>query len=116
MQLCGALPAGRCGHQRVVIPFAQEKVKTVENLEKPAESAAVEKLLAIAAESANLDPAEVLDYLHDPDWENQGGRDWELYIPRGMRRIWDSLSDESRLCGLILALSRIHDGAMLERD
>jgi hypothetical protein len=56
------------------------------------------KLLALAAESANLTPAEVLSQIAEPTWETHCGSDWELYLPRELQPLWQGLGINARLC------------------
>ncbi len=67
---------------------------------------ATEKLLAIAAESANLSVNEVLSSLASPDWETQrsDGSDWKLYVPKPVQLIWDAMGQEARLTAFIAGL------------
>lgn len=68
-----------------------------------------EKLLAIAAETANLSAADVLDSLQCPDWTVRTGQQWELYVDPSIRRLWDSLTDEARTVAFIAAVSQLLD-------
>lgn len=74
-----------------------------------------EKLLAIAAECANLTPVDVLDSIHRPSWSECRRGDWELYIASDIRDLWPDMSIESRLTAFILAIVWAEEAA-IRRD
>ena len=76
-------------------------MKTDNKLRKTGDS-----LLNIAAESANLDPADVVKWINDPDSSAQDGLDWEMYVPRSLANLWGALSEPARLAAFIVAESR----------
>ncbi len=71
----------------------------------------LDELLAIAAESANLTQGEVLDSLHGPDWKTSNGWQWELYIPRELRGVWEKLPLSAQLAAFVLAQIRAEEAA-----
>jgi len=65
-----------------------------------------QQLLEIAAQSANLEPAKVLQSILQPDWNASQGWEWELYVGHALREMWLGLAQESRLLAFIFAESR----------
>ncbi len=61
-----------------------------------------EKLLAIAAKSANLGPADVLDMVADSEWD-WCDLDWGWYVRRDVRELWGVLPLDVRLAIFIQA-------------
>jgi hypothetical protein len=66
-----------------------------------------EKLLALAAESANLEPGDVLSMLAAPDWQTNRSWHWESYIHDGLRDAWPSLDKQARLAAFIQAAQAV---------
>ncbi len=66
-----------------------------------------DKLLAIAAKVANLEPAKVLDLLRQPAQEDSA---WWMHVQRDVGIAWEGLSRESRLVAFIQAWDRLADG------
>ena len=72
----------------------------------------VEKLLAIAAQCANLEPSEVLNSLQCPDWSADAGSDWELYVYPHIRELWHRIGLAAQLVAFVDATGRIIDGGL----
>ncbi len=79
-------------------------MKTEKNAENTADNVACEKLLAIAADCANLQPADVLESIRAPDWDS-GGRmyNWRRHVLEQLQAIWGSLATETRLALFVTA-------------
>jgi hypothetical protein len=71
-----------------------------------------QELLNIAAELANLSQSEVLELLHASAWDTRNGLQWEMYVPSGVRSVWQRLTDEARLVAYIQASDRIIEGIL----
>ena len=67
-----------------------------------------EKLLAIAAENANLESADLLSIVDSPAWE-QAERmyDWRNYVPTAIRDRWGELPLAAKLSVYVVAHSAI---------
>ena len=74
----------------------------------------VDNLLEISAESANLLPAEVLNSFQCPDWEADRGWQWELYVDRDVRALWDGLSQDAKLIAFLFAVRRSREPSLLD--
>lgn len=47
---------------------------------------------------------EIRDMLNNPQWENtQRIHDWRNYIPQEIRKLWDSLSEDSKMMAYYIA-------------
>jgi hypothetical protein len=66
-----------------------------------------EKLLALAAESANLEPAEVLESISAPAWEAvHDWCPWQMFVPDELEAIWSNMSNEAKLAVYFIAAER----------
>ena len=71
-----------------------------------ADSTAVEKLLALAAQRMAKSPEDILALTENPDWVNGPiGGDWCDYIPHEYCELWPILATETRLVLFIRAVS-----------
>lgn len=62
-----------------------------------------EKLLAIAAECANLTVSEVLECIKSPDWSGPQMYNWRRHVQEPLQSLWLSLSAETRLALFVTA-------------
>ena len=57
-----------------------------------------EKLLALAAESANRSQPDVLFSIRETDWDDpEAPYDWRKYVPDNLRSLWTGLPVSARL-------------------
>ena len=73
-----------------------------------------EKLLAIAAEGANLSAPDVLYAVLAPDWKSRSGLDWEPYVPRALRELWQGLVTDAKLSAFIMASQRAQEAGLTD--
>jgi hypothetical protein len=72
-----------------------------------------EKLLALAADCANLEPAEVLESISAPAWEaKHGWCDWQLFVPKELEALWPNMSNETRLAVYFIAAERAEEAVL----
>jgi hypothetical protein len=50
-----------------------------------------------------------IESVDDPDWAGAGWFDWERYVPYALRRLWPSLSMETKLALTLMAKERADD-------